>query len=318
MRTAFGSWTFGALAALLLSTGCEVQDCETEDGQDATCAKSLIEYLPPTLPAPETQAWSAGKNVTVLGLYGDINVVAGDADQVTVQFKPFNYRAHDAETEARAELDNNLTTSVSTDANGNVIVEVGRTEGSSNGLGARIDVFLPSNFDGLLHVENEAAGSINPGDVNIQFVGSAHTVELDNDAGVGDCNISGAASVIVTRVACQDTTTVTGVSDSVAIKTTSLMADIVLRLAAISPTAPRSNITTEDGNIDITFPASAAFTVNASAPGGVVDEGTLPSTCTASVNADLSETVTCNGGGPIFDVTAGSEVGEENVTLSYQ
>jgi hypothetical protein len=310
------------LAGLLLAaaTGCEAYDCEGADGESAKCLDSLKRYELPENPAPETVAWQSGQNVTVNGRRGDITIRQGSADQVTVHFVPFNYRSHQKEDEARDELAQYLTLAVTTDATG-ILVTTERDNASNDGLGADIFVDLPPNFDGMLDLFNDGDGIINPGNINVQFVGMAHQVDVVNGAGVGTCTIMGAPSVTTTVVACDDDVHVENVSDSLAIAATSLDTHITVSLASISADAANSTITTEDGTIDISFPSEAGFQAMASAPGGLVDAGVVPSACTMSTEADVTE-VTCAGDGtlsvvPIYTLTAGGSFGDNSVTLRY-
>src|SRR5262245_50238561 len=93
---------FVGLGLLVGRRVCELQRCDTEDGEHAIRLKSLKRYAGSEVtldPIPYT----AGTNRTVDGMYGDIEMVEGTAGEVSVVFDPFNYRAHDAEDEARDE-----------------------------------------------------------------------------------------------------------------------------------------------------------------------------------------------------------------------
>src|ERR1044072_1766962 len=105
--TRFGSTlvvvAFGVVS-LVATSGCELQKCETEDGEEALCAKSLTRFEGNEV-TPDPLPYTAGTNLTVHGNYGDIEVVEGTPGEVSVVFEPFNYRAHDAEDDARDELE---------------------------------------------------------------------------------------------------------------------------------------------------------------------------------------------------------------------
>ncbi|HEY3235240.1 MAG TPA: hypothetical protein VGJ84_10995 [Polyangiaceae bacterium] len=306
-----------ALTATLVfsALGCETSKCKDEQGRDAVCAKSLTRFLPQQNPAPVTTTWSAGTPIKVLGLYGNITVRSGASGAVEVAFKPFDYRAYDAEAQARDELANNLITSVATDADGTLVISTARQPGSSNGLGADIDVKLPSNFDALLKVRNSGQGPQNPGDVDIQFVGSSPRVEVINDALVGSCTVMGAPSLKFTEVTCVDETMVSNVNDTVNVATTGLIAPIQVTIASISASAGPSSITAADSDISVTFPASAQFSVNATATGGAVSAGSPPSSCMIQSTAPDASTITCGAaGGPEYSINTG----DGNINVSFQ
>ena len=320
MKTVGAGWAMlMAVGAVALLSGCEVSKCDTPDGGSGSCtqATSLTRWEPPEWPAPTTVAWSSGKKLTVNGIYGHITVNQGAAaDSITVAFKPFDYRAADKEAEATQELNNDLQTSATADATtGDVNVTVARTS-ELNGLGADIEIQIPAAFDSVISLTNQGDGPINPGEVTVNAVGNATQVAIDNSYGLGDCVLVGNATVTKTQVGCHGSVDVSGVSDAVAIVTTGLDGDVTLSFAGIAATTMEGNkVQTEDGNINVAFPAAGGFSINATATDGVVNTGTVPSTCAVSGTAPT--VVTC-GTGPGYTLTAGSSVGTHDVTLNFQ
>ena len=298
--------------ALLGASGCELQECETEEGESALCAKSLTRFVGEE--ERETLPYTNGTNLTVNGIYGEINLFAGTAGEVEVVFEPFNYRAHDAEDAARDELENNFDRSFEL-SSGTLVVTTGRHD-ATNGLGSNIDVYLPPEFDGAIVVRNDSDGPVNPGKIDVEYVGEAWSVDVSTDD-LGDCNIDGADSVVSTRAHCDGAITVTGVSDEVDIASTGLSGDVAVVMTAIASAESGGSIMTEDGDIDLTFPAGAEFTVQAqSTEDGSVSASSLDEACIGDVAADSAKSYTCGEGGPNFVVTAGTDgVGPSSVTL---
>src|SRR5690348_1794000 len=85
------AWVPFAVLTLLGTSACEVQKCENDAGQDATCLKSEKRYEGAAV-EPDALPYTAGTDVTVHGVYGKIRVVEGNSGEVGVTFEPFTYR----------------------------------------------------------------------------------------------------------------------------------------------------------------------------------------------------------------------------------
>ncbi|HEY3496302.1 MAG TPA: hypothetical protein VGK73_16495 [Polyangiaceae bacterium] len=304
------------LAVLLGTTGCEVENCKGEDGEDAVCAKSLTRFNGEDI-QPDSYAYVPGTSVTVDGNYGNIEVLEGHEGRVSVLFQPFNYRAYDEEDDARDEIENSLDTSFDQDDAGNVTVSTGRHD-SSNGLGADITLYVPPEFDGALVLRNDSDGPVNPGNVDARFVGQAVSVEVSTDS-LGDCSVDSSGSVIFTRAHCDGEIEVTNVSDELDLVSTGLSGSISVILREIHEGSPGGFIQSEDGDITLDFPGGAAFTVQAQATeDGAIDDGALGDACVADAASDTAKSYTCNDGGPNYVVNAGVDgVGPSSVELLF-
>jgi hypothetical protein len=303
------------LFTLAGASGCELQECETEEGKSALCAKSLTRFVGEE--ESETLPYTVGTNLRVDGIYGEINVFSGAAGEVEVVFEPFNYRAHDAEDAARDELENNFDRSFELSGD-TLVVTTGRHD-ATNGLGSNIDVYLPPEFDGAIVVRNDSDGPVNPGKVDVEFVGAAWSVDVATDD-LGDCTIDGADSVVYTRARCDGAITVIGVSDEVDVASTGLAGDVAVVMTSIASAESGGSITSEDGDIDVTFPEDAEFSVQAqSTEDGSVDASSLDDACVGDVAAESAKSYTCGAGGPNFVVTAGTDgVGPSSVRLDLR
>ncbi len=273
MNRAFSLLGVALLGAFALSTasGCEVACAEDEETQGGTCvAKSLTRFNGSDV--TKTATWTAGGSIDVNGVYGDITVEDSGTSELQVVFKPFSYRAHDAKDAAVDEMNHNLDLNIQD--GGNVTITSARN-GGSNGLGAAILVRLPSSFDGTLNIHNHGSGPINPGDVNVKYVGSSPAVTINNDK-LGSCTLNGAPTVTTTNVTCDGSTKVFNVADNVTIHTTGLETDnaVELSIASISDTATGGTIDSEDGSIVLTLPSTGNYSVQAQSPTqGTVDLG---------------------------------------------
>ena len=298
MRISLGALGAVALGCFLLvgASGCKVEGS----------ASTPVRYNASEI--IEEEAWGGG-DVTVDGLYGEIEVVEGAADTVRVTFEPFHYWDPDEEEEARDMLDENLQTVVEPDGDG------------SNGIGADIRVELPSNFAAALDVSNRSNGPINPGDVRVLFVGDATSVSVSTES-LGDCRIDGASSVTRTTADCDGAVRVSGVADDVDITSTGLETDVSvdLTVASVSADSDGGTIDSEDGDVNVTFPSTGNFSILAVTQDGAVNEGNVPEACNVQEADERSKTVTCgDGAGPEYHVNACLDgVGECIVNISYE
>jgi len=315
----YGKFGLGVLGVttLLAASGCELQKCEGDDGKSALCVKSLKRYEADAI-APDALAYTAGTDVSVDGVYGDIHVVEGDSGFVRVKFEPFDYRAYDAESAAREELASKLDTGFSLTDTG-FVAQVGRHD-STNGLGADITLYLPPEFDGKLAAVNHSDGPVNPGDLKLDFVAGASYLTLSTKH-LGDCTARGAPSVGGFRARCDGNIDVSDVSGVGTIDATGLDGNVTLSLAEI---AAGGNISTEDGDITLTFPADGKFYVSALASdGGTVNAPLLEESCSlagTSVKADNSKSFFCGGEdppGPTFSLIAGARAGTSTISLGF-
>jgi len=317
LRFRHSLWVLAGVTSLVASTGCEVQSCTGENGEDAVCLKSLKRYeLEGGEIQPEPLAYNAGMNVTVRGKYGDIDVVEGSPGEVSVLLEPFDYRAHDAEDAARDELENDFEYSFEDDGAG-IVVTTDRHD-STNGLGADVTLFLPPEFDGALVLVNDSDGPVNPGDISAAFVGDASSVDVSTDS-LGDCSIEAGASVVFTRAHCDGTIVATGVADEVDIRSTGLGGEIDVTFRAVSADSPGGRVESEDGDVAVDFPNGASFTVQAeSSEDGAVKAGPLDAACVGDAAADTAKSYTCGDGGPNYVVKAGTDsTGPSSVELDY-
>jgi len=300
-------------ASLFGTSGCELQKCETDEGESALCLKSLTRYVGTDI-TPEPLAYTTGMDLTVDGIYGDINVVEGTPGEVAVVIEPFNYRAHDAEDAARDEIENNFDYSFQPSGNA-IAVTTGRHD-STNGLGAKITVWLPPEFDGSLELHNDSDGPVNPGDIDADFVGAAWAVDLFTDS-LGDCSVSAEGTVVVTVAQCDGVVQALGVSNSLDIASTGLSGGAVVSLVSITGAEAGGSVVSDDGDIDVSFPSGANFSVQAQATAEGIVESDLPEPeCVSAIAAENSKSFTCGTGGPSYTVTAGVDgVGESSVEL---
>jgi hypothetical protein len=277
MKTALGLLGLLSMGALLLAstTGCEVACSEDEEKKGTVCvAKSLTRFS--GTPATEEAAWSTGGEVNIESVFGHVLVKTGAADTVKVTFEPFSYRAYDGEVDAQRDMTDSLKWEVVPNGAGvNVRTWREGTHGSS--LGAQMTVELPSNFDGKVIVHNHGEGNVathNEFDAKVDFVGAAKELDVRVESDLGECRVTGAASVTKSEVHCGDYAELTGVSDfvNVSTKDSNVLDDAIrVSLASISA-AGGGTITSADGTIVLTLPSGGVYSYRAqSAADGMVN-----------------------------------------------
>jgi len=342
MKTSASTLGLALLGSSLLLglSGCRVE------------AKSTKEFLGDEV--TQTPAYAAGKNITISGVNGGIRVVPGVAGNVRVTFSPFSIRGYDEDKEAVAEMQNNLTMSAATDANGDVVITTDRN-GGSTGLGAKIEVAIPPELAGRLsvtqgngdvhvqtaaaatrlNVDNNGAGSVTAacgssfageiriqneaGDVAVGSVGSATLVEIQN-TGTGDCVLDGYPTVTNSTIHCGWDISVSNVSDHVDIvSTNTLDATVTVSIAGISDTTTGGSVNLTSGQVNLTMPQTENYALTAQANGGLVNLGTPPAGCTTAETSPGSKSMTCQSGGPTYAVVAGDASGNVgNITVGYR
>ncbi|HKY39511.1 MAG TPA: hypothetical protein VJN18_26410 [Polyangiaceae bacterium] len=311
MTAFFASVSVLSLWALVLG-GCEVTDCKTEEGKDATCAESLKVHEGES--QSESVPYAVGQNVTIQGIYGDIFVTGGDEAEVAAIFKPFNYRGHDQDVEAERELAENLDLAVVSDADG-ITISASRHD-AANGLGSHITVALPPEFNGVLFVQNDGDGPINQGNIDVSYVGEATTLNVVNH-GLENCNILRpegrddelleASTLTDTDVRCGADIYVRGVSDNVYVdsRDPAFHSDVVVEIMSISANATGGEIKGADSDVRVFFPDAGDYSISASAGDNGAHIGTVVAgSCEETGSDETSAELTCGAGGPVYQVFA--------------
>lgn len=312
MRTLLSAVSvFSVCASSLLLGGCEVSDCKTDDGEDAKCAESLKAFEGGE--TVETIPYVDGASVTINGKYGDIAILSGDAGEISTTFKPFNYRGHSQEDDARRELEENLDLGFESDDDGNVTITTDRHD-ATNGLGSHITVRLPPEFNGVLILENEGDGVINQGLIDVKFVGEATTLNVTNH-GLQQCTVlrgeddepSIVSNLTDVNVRCEADIMVRGVSDNVVVRSVSpsFHSNVVVEIVSISADATGGSIIGENSHVQVTLPAAGDYDVVASASGeGAHLSRVETGECEAPVSDDVELQLTCGVGGPVYEIAA--------------
>ena len=266
---------------------------------------------------PQNLDIASGGNITVEGVYGDIVVNASSSDKVVVRTVPFAYTSSmEAATEA---MNNYLKIDIQQDGP-NVVVKSFR-EGGENNVGVKITLSVPAQFDGELNLVNMSDGKINPGSIDVTYLAKASALVMTTQR-LGDCAAVGGATVTNTTVACDGQITISEVTNNVDVTAAGLELStaISLGLASIDPAAKGGTVKSEDGDIQLTLPATGDYSVQATAsPQGIVDFGTFPPSCSQQEAAANSKTLTCGAAGPNYVVQGGFDgVGISNVNVAYK
>lgn len=301
LRNTWASLLLPIVALAGVSSGCIVSDCKTSDGGDGVCLETPHRYQ--GFATTESVAYEWGYAVDVDGIYGDIVVLEGPPGEVGVTFAPFAYSSSDDEEAAvQATLDK---AELELGANGDTIfVRATRSDGDLPLVGVDLEIALPPEFDGALVVRNRGRGTWNPGDVDVEFVGDAVSVEVTAGA-LSNCDIIGGRNVTYTRAHCGDTVRVRDVHDTVDLRSTGGFGDVQLRLSSISPFAGDSVVYSEDGDVEVIFPSGDSFSFTAQAGSrGIVDLGPIEDECEVAVAGESAKSATCGDGGPLYELFA--------------
>jgi hypothetical protein len=173
---------------LLGAAGCKVSACPDSpaiDGGKQTTKENCIQFQPTEQFTGNTRtvtnAWSAGKNVTVTSGNGEIKILSdGSATEVRVEGIPFTRDTHDQADNAYGRLAARPDPAISADAAGNVTVN-----SPYNGFdGYRLTVHLPATFDGVL-VASTGAGDVTHSGTVATAGNSLHTGAGDVASTVG-------------------------------------------------------------------------------------------------------------------------------------
>jgi hypothetical protein len=314
MKTILGSVALVLLGGVLLTSvpGCKTTCGEDEQSGASGCTSKSVHLFNGTPVTQSNIAYNPGDTLTIETVYGDVEVTQGAADTISVTFEPFDYEGYDEEDLAVRQMNEHLDLKY-----GSTAITASRIGDTTNGLGAHIRVQLPQNFSGKLIVKNHGDGPLNFFNTDIDYVGQATAVDVNGGSPLSDCEVNGSPTVKDTVVNCGDVINVQHVSDNVTLTSReghglSEPAAIRLVIDSISATATGGSLTTPDGNIDANFPASAAFSVQATAPNGSVNEN-APS-CTVEENGPTAGTVTCNPGTNLPNYTLHTDGDNEVIT----
>ena len=293
------------LVGLLLSSfGCEIEGSLTVESTEKYIGTDVT----------KTIDWSSGQDLQIDSRNGEVNVVVGDYDSITVLFEPFTFRGPDEEEEAKAEMDNSLVKSVDYDDSGAVFVYTQKDGPGSSSLGADITVAIPPDFDAGIFIDQDGSGN-----VHIDDVGEAIHLGVTT-GGVSTCIINAAPTVVESLVWC-GAVKLDGVSGHVDVRADFLDGNAWVRMASVEPDNGDSVIYTDDGDIVLTLPSDEGYNVQAwvVSGGGVVNTGDVPEDCEEVVADEGSKTVSC-GAGPTFDLQAGLDVVGDpvNIELRYE
>jgi hypothetical protein len=324
MKTALSLLGILSVGAFVIAgtAGCEAACTEDEETGGTRCeGKSLTYFTDPATEINKSAAWSAGGTVAINGEFGKITVKSGAADTVGAHFVPFSYRAYDKKDAAMADL---ALVRGDVVANGDGVDVTGWVDGThGSNTGAHITVTLPPNFDGALIVKNRGDGSVSSHkefDVTVDFVGQASLLDVRTNSKLGDCRISGSASVVKSEVHCGSFVRLHGVSDFVNVSTRfgAVIGDAIdVKLASIS-SAGGGSLQSVDGSIVLSVPSGGVYSVQAVSSAGGTVQVNPAADCSVEAAAETSKTLSCGTGGPNYTVTAGTDsVGDSNVTLNF-
>lgn len=283
----------GVLFALS-AAGCEKCQVSSTDGSQTTTKSGYcsVSRFVTNSPRTASQPITAGKNLTIDSRNGRVRVSRGTTGNVDVKFAPFVYRAFNTPLSEIQKNWDQLETTVTADASGNVTVQTIRANGAPSTLGADVDVSIPDAFSGSLTVRQYN------GSTELAFVGGATAISVQSDNGSIDARTGAAAQ---------------------SVNLTTDVGDVSVTIDGFPAGASGGTISTAFGDIALDVPGSATFSAPATAgASGTVDFGTPPSGCTVQTAAANSKTLLCGGATTANAVlTVSATGGSGSVTATY-
>lgn len=294
-RLSLGSQLLIVLLAAGASSACVAEKCETESGE-GWCLESPERYNGDTF--SDVVDYTPGMSLEVDGIYGNINVMEGAPREVAVRFRPFAYSGQNEDEEADRAMEDKAGFALTVDGD-TIVVETGRTDGKLPLVGVDIEIELPPEFDGEVRATNRGNGTWNPGDIDIDFVGFASRVEMRSDE-LSRCGLVGGPEVFYTYARCGDDVFVRGVSDTLDLVSTGGFGKVSVELDSVSPLAANSRVHSEDGDVEVKFPAGSSFLLQAQSDApDVVHLGSLASECTIAEASASAKSARCGDDDPL-------------------
>lgn len=159
------------------SRPCTEEEVENRDTADCSSDVELVTYTASSEDTVTvTQKWQAGKSLHIEGAVREVTVFEGDSREVAI-----SYRAQVELADGRPESFVRETMQhldVSFEARGDRLTFEATHPGTKAELGAIVSIAIPPDFDGDLSIQKYIA----PGDVVIEFLGEARSLDVDMEA----------------------------------------------------------------------------------------------------------------------------------------
>jgi hypothetical protein len=251
--------------------------------------------------------WEMGDDVLITGDIRSVHVIEGESeDEVRVVW---NGQVDLAQGRERSVVDatlEHLTTSMTKSSAGKITFTADRKDSDAD-LGAAIVLELPAGFDGDLVIDKRNRRS---GDVEIDFLGRAVSLEVDMNALGDDLELGGVSRLRTAIVNVDGDITMTGAFGSSlrAAVLHSSFGDIQARFDA--PPESHARLVTDFGDVAVRVPADGDFTLAAVAERAVTFDG-VPSACRTRDDSAASKAMICGEGDPAgltFDLESDGEI----------
>ena len=323
------TWSLVLAAALAGAAGCKT-NCRTEDGKTICEAEALKRYdFDQEFDQDVSYDVVPGQNLSVTVRHGTVMLDRSDSDQVQVHFDPYNSRGASERDEARDELERELVLEYPDDASDDDTLEIVATVNDSDedSVGTDIIIGIPEDFDGEITIHNEGRGNdIQARDINVNYIGNATRVSLENESQLGDCETVGGPSLEHTDIDCNHRVQAAEMVGTFDISGGDSFSDedddgnvipgVLVEVSEV-PDADLAGKLYGEREVGLILPKDAEFYVqaltNVDSGDGEVETPGLPSACdveTAEADGEpdpRSRTVTCNGAtedSPRYEVEA--------------
>lgn len=331
MKNSISALTLGASILALGGTACEARNCdhtdrvEVEEGADRSeegaCTEFVFidtfweggDYSP-----DEPLDYQEDGNISVRGGNGTITIEEGTSDQIGVLMeygvgRPGDTCDGEPETDSGycEEIDNNLShfePIVEEDSDGNWLIQA-LLDGGPSTLRADITVTLPSNFNGLLEVDQ------GNGDVQVDGVQDAWSVDVKN-RGAGGIDIDDAGPAEEVRVQNETGDCNLDVGSASFIDIFCDVSDLTVNVRGVPDGTDKRRMENGLGDLVVNFPnTDQGFNVQARSGGSPI---TVTGDCEENRASDASLTVSCNDGvdgDPLYEVVSESSLVDITLNL---
>ncbi len=299
---------------------CVERECTQEEREAAgaddndDCVRFVqLETFTSSDTQTESVGWSSGDDVLLIGDIRGVRVSRGDADdEVVVRWKP------EAELAQGREQDVIEATwakvAVELVSSGDQVTFSADRQGSAADVGAKIEVLLPSGFDGDLKIDKT---NHRGGDVVIRYLGESKHLEVDMNEMLANLDLADVSSLETAIINTRNDITMGKAFgpnlDAVVLHTDS--GDIEAKFSA----APKSHATIVSdfaGDISVDLPGDADFTLTAEAgTSGEIEFSGTPSGCRTARDGEQFAAMVCNEGDPdglTFDI-----ISDDSVSITF-
>ncbi len=256
----------------------------------------------------ERVAWSSGDDVLITGDVRGVDIIEGSSsDEVVVRWQAETELADGREQDVVQATWDKLAVELRA-VDGGVIFE-GDRQGSAADVGAKIEVRLPTGFDGDLTIDKTNRRG---GDVQINYLGDCRNLEIDMNEPLAELDLADVSSLRTALINTADDIRMRGAfGDNLEIAVLHTESGSIEAAFNAVPASHATIVSDFAGDVAVALPGDGDFTLTAEAGtfGEVRFSGT-PSSCRTAKDGEQSAAMVCNGGdddGLTFEVISSDD-----------